>query len=369
VSSERSLPVVMLEDPRSLGETVSTEEQLRLWRFVYEGGAAILMAEELPEDHIGRMAGSQRGIRLLPHVPVRFGIGLAAGNFMGRCHVAIEADAPRRPGDPLPLVFEVAGAELAQDYVPDRAHARLLLSHEASLSPAAMIVGALPARTRSGAITLNHYRNRAGTLVASMPFGHGKILFVGLPLLQPIADEPDPLRDRTLSGLIESVALEIRNSAPGPEATARPLPLTAEQLEEYTVGMEKLVRLSAVADRYSFITSGKMAPASLALGSVVVRDQGLAGLFHENDGAWEHLRTAFDGIWTEDSARFVMREEDVLARLKHLIQRSTAETRVIAAQVVQEWGFGVMAWVQGDSDEAHARLDAAEALLLSVSDS
>ena len=230
-----------------------------------------------------------------------------------------------------------------------------------------MIVGALPDSTRAAAITVNHFRHRAGSVICSMPYGRGRILFVGLPLLDPIAGEPDPLRDRMLSGLIESLAMEVRLGGPSAESTARPLALTDAQMAEYAEGMEHLTRLSALGDRYSFITSGRMAPAELALGAVVIRDRGLAGVFQEREDAWETLRSAFDGSWSEETAAFVNREESILEQLKEVISGATPEVRVEAAQVVQEWGYGVMAWIHGDHEEANARMDAADALLADVS--
>jgi hypothetical protein len=362
-STGTSVPVILLEDPKNLGERVSTAEQLRIWRHVYEGGAVILLAENLPEDHIGRLAGSFRGVRLLPYVPVRFGIGLAAGNFMGRCHVALVADQPRTPGGPLPFVFDLPGVAGGADRVPPGSHARLFRPEEASLSPAGVIVGALPDNTSVAAMTLNHYRQRVGALIAAMPFGRGKIVFVGVPLLDPILGEPDPLRDRMLSELIESVAFEIRNRVPEPAMTARPLPLTELQLEEYAEGMARLSQINDLGDRYSFIMAGKMAPASLALVPASIRDQGLISLFNGQEGAWEHLRSAFDGIWTDDVVRFVQREQKILDRLVLSILGASPQAREKAAQVVQDWGHGVMAWIHGNSTEAHNRLDAAEKLL------
>jgi hypothetical protein len=362
-STGTSVPVILLEDPKNLGESVSTAEQLRIWRHVYEGGAVILLAEDIPEDHIGRLAGSLRGVRLLPYVPVRFGIGFAAGNFMGRCHVALVADQPRTPGGPLPFVFDLPGAARGADRVPPGSHERLFRPEEASLSPAGVIVGALPDNTSVAAMTLNHYRQRVGALIAAMPFGRGKIVFVGVPLLDPILGEPDPLRDRMLSELIESVAFEIRNRVPEPAMTARPLPLTELQLEEYAEGMARLTQISDVGVRYSFITAGRVAPASLALVPASIRDQGLISLFSGQEGAWEHLRSAFDGIWTDDVARFVQRERQILEELVLSILGASPQARKKAAQVVQDWGHGVMAWVHGNSAEAHERLNAAEELL------
>ncbi len=365
VSDAASVPVILLDEPERLHESLDPAERLRLWRHVYQGGTAIVLLEDLPMNHIGRLAGSPRGIRMLPDLPVRVGIGLAVGNFIGRSHVMIEADEPRRPGDLPPLVFETLDAETAHEHVPADAHARLFESHEASVAPGAMLVGELPRRTRAAAITLNHYRQRTGTLVAAVPFGRGEFVFSGLPLLDPVLGEADPRRDRLLSNLVESVALGMRNKLPTPEDTAAPLPLTPEQVAAYGRGTTQLARFSAVLDRYSFVTSGRPAPPAYAVERLIRRDQGLAALFEGTDAAWEYLEEAFAGLWTEDVAAFVEREEDLLARTKRLILRGTPDARELGALVVQEWGFGVMTWVGGDREGAAARFDAADALLAS----
>ncbi len=361
---EEAIPVVAIEQPLELGDSVSAEDLLRIWRTVWEGGLAVVFMGDLPHDHIGRIAGSRRGVRLLPHLPVRLGVGLAAGNFMGRTHAILERDEPHQPGALLPMAFERPRGE--EPRIPEDSHPRLLQSDEASLAPGAMLVGAPPERTRAAAITLNHFRQKMGTSVAAVPYGKGQLLFVGMPLLEPVAGAPDARRDRVLADLILSLAHEAYLSMPDAASRARPLPLDERQLATYAEHMSRLSRLCAVADRYSFVTFGAMAPRSLVTDAIVRRDQALARVFHEEEQAWELLEQAFTGTWSAETEHFVEREEQTLAQLKQLILKATAEARGLGARVVHEWGHGVMGWIRGDPAEAHARLDFAEELLESA---
>ena len=361
-SNQESIPVALMavDGSDSLGTGLTSSERVRLWRQVYEGGSLIVLLNDLPQDHIGRIAGSPRGLRTYPQLPVRVGVGLSTGNFIGRCDAGLVADGGFRPGDVPGFVFEAEGSTV-EERVPDDGTPRLFLSHEASFSPVAMLMGRLPARSRSAAITLNHYRQRVGSTIASVPFGKGQVVFVGLPLLEPIAGGPDPLRDRLLAQLVIRLATEARHrERPDP---GRPLPLDERQLATYALGMERLARVSAMADRFSFILAGSTARSNVVVDALIRRDQGLAALFEGNEGAWEHLQASLEDVWAGDVPAFVEREEQVLAKLKAVIMKGSPEARELGSRAVVPWGHGVVAFIQGDPERAHELLDAADALL------
>ena len=356
-------PVVVVRHPDELADALGPEGLLRLWRWVAEGGAAVVLLDELPADHIGRIAGSPRGLRTLVHVPAPVTVGNPTGNFIGRVHVLMER-ADEVGGEDVPgLVSERPGNTLAERLPPGGAP-RLMRSHEASLAPVAMLMGALPEGSRASAITVNHYRQRVGPLVCTVPFGAGQVVFVGLPLLEPVKHRHDPVRDRLLARLLEAAAAEVVRGAPGDPA--RPLDLSDEQLARLGPSLDHFARVVALADRFSFVVNGVASPGKVVGDDLAARDAALQALFAGEEGAAERLLAVLDGVWSEGTARFVEREERALARAKALILQGTPIERPVRARIVDRWGHAVMAWVAGDDEEAHALLDEAEGLIEQV---
>jgi hypothetical protein len=360
--------VIVIHRPENLGALRDTATRLGLWRHVHRGGAAILFLGDLPEDHVGSKAGGgSRGVLSLPRVPVP---GLryapATGNFQGRFHLLMRPES----AGPFDLVFELPPPEpddpVTASRVPDGARPIMMRADDASLAPVALLSGALPLGSRSAGISLNYLQQRLGSLVTMVPFGQGQLLFVGLPLADPIEGHPDPYRDRVLSRLIETLHEELQQRG-GLEARP-PLAWTGEGLAAYEQGMQRLEMLARLADRYTFVVPGSVAPEGLVEQALARSRVALEALLVGAPDADAGLLAAFEGSWPDPVAQFAQREADLIGHAISAFSDGQWTDGELAVAIVEAWGAAVASWMAGDAEAAAGHLDDSEALLASRED-
>ncbi len=357
--------VALVADPEGLLDAVPFETVLRLWHHVRHGGAAILLPSNPAGTELGRMLGAARGVRTLTALPVEVHVARAAGNFMGRVHVA------RWSGESWhrTLVPEGAPAPLQQvvgEFAEVPVHADLLRRGDEALSPLALIPEPLPAGARPGILTLGHLGDRLGAPLVDVPFGTGVFRLIGLPLLDAVAGEPDPLRSRTLADLIASAAAEVAAGAPeAAGAAARPAftpppPALSQPLAQAV----KLVgRAVALADRASPYVPGEPLPMHVLV-ALQARNRGLAALLDGRLGeAAPLIQQAVLEAWDDETSNFIAGESRVLFGLQQLLEAGAREDWDLAYEVLEMWSRAMGFWFGDDRATAFGWIGRAELLL------
>ena len=371
--------VSVIADPASLLETLPLEQRLLMWQRVWSGGAAVVLLRDPIEDAFGSLVSGHRGSRRMVGVPLAVSVAAAAGNFRGRVHPVFEAVAvagdrpptmafgPPRPGPP-----GLAPRLVVHPDRPDPVNlpqVRLLTEHDGLLSPEALLVGELPPGTRPAMITLDHLGHRVGAAVAMVPFGRGTITLVGLPLLDDVQGQPDPLRDETLAHLILESAAEVadrfRHGVTGesPFVMRELEPLIDDEVALYDSAFARVARAIELADRYSTIGGTAELPPTLAaaLSEQIRAIEALVG-GHRAE-ARRALSAAHDMVWSAELEAFLALDAIVLGMVEGLLALGTFADRDLAYETLELWRSGVAAWFAGETDLAYAWLGRAELLV------
>lgn len=371
--------VSIIADPSSLLETLPLEQRLLMWQRVWSGGAAVVLLRDPIEDAFGSLVAGHRGSRRMVAVPLAVSVAAAAGNFRGRVHPVFEAVAvagnrpptmafgPPRPGSP-----GLAPRLVVHPDRPDPVNlpqVRLATEHDGLLSPEALLVGELPVGTRPAVITLDHLGHRVGATVAMVPFGRGTITLVGLPLLDKVQGQPDPLRDETLAHLILESAAEVadrfRHGVTGesPFVMRELEPLIPDEVALYTAAFGRVALAIELADRYSTISGTAELPPTLAaaLGEQIRSIEALVG-GHRAE-ARRALSAAHDMVWSTELEAFLALDAIVIRMVERLLALGTFADRDLAYGALELWRSGVAAWFAGETDLAYAWLGRAELLV------
>jgi len=371
--------VSVIADPSSLLKALPLEQRLLMWQRVWSGGAALVLLRDPIEDAFGSLVAGHRGSRRMVAVPLAVSVAAAAGNFRGRVHPVFEALAvtgdrpptlafgPPRPGPP-----GLAPRLVVHPDRPDPVNlpqVRLATEHDGLLSPEALLVGELPEGTRPAVITLDHLGQRVGAPVAMVPFGRGTITLVGLPLLDDVQGQPDPLRDETLAHLILESAAEVadrfRHGVTGesPFVMRELEPLIPDEVTLYTAAFERVALAIELADRYSTIGGTAELPPTLAaaLSEQIRAIEALVG-GHRAE-ARRALFAAHDMVWTSELEAFLALDAIVIGMVEGLLARGTFADRDLAYETLELWRSGVAAWFAGDAQLAYAWLGRAELLV------
>ncbi|MFT7463771.1 MAG: hypothetical protein ACI9EF_002118 [Pseudohongiellaceae bacterium] len=371
--------VSVIADPSSLLGQVPLQERLELWQRVWSGGAAIVLLRDPIEDAFGSLVAGHRGSRRMAAVPLPVSVAAAAGNFRGRVHPVFEALAvdgdgrgtmafgPARTGPPGLAPRQVVHADRPDPVNLPRV--RLLTEHDGLLSPEALLAGALPKGTRPAMITLDHSGQRIGTPVAAVPFGRGTITLVGLPLLDKVQGQADPLRDETLAHLVLESAAEVadrfRHGATGktPFKMRELEPLLDAEVVLYSAAFERVAQAIELADRYSTIGGTADLPPTLAKALKHQIDAIKALVSGHRVEARESLTLAHEMAWTAELQAFLALDAIVIDMVEGLLTNGTFADRDLAYETLELWRSGVASWFAGDVDLAYAWLGRAELLV------
>jgi hypothetical protein len=235
-----------------------------------------------------------------------------------------------------------------------------------------MVCGEPPEGSEARLITLGFLGNRLGAPWIEEPFGAGRLVLVGLPLLDPVRGQTDPLRESWLmDALGEALRVALVQATAHREAweaaAGRKLPVAmtlgtvvADQLAPRFAELDALV---ALADR-----------AATALGSPEALPDAWRALPERRQAAWtalllgdagvaeETLRAAVIPLATDELRDFQAAEGRVLAALAARAAQGPAGWPS-AWDGADAWGRALAAWFGGRPEEAQADLARAAAAL------
>jgi hypothetical protein len=346
--------VALVARPERLGEELSLDAQLALWRWIGAGGSAVVLLRNPGEAPLGDLLGLSRGVETLAALPLRAPVGSAPGNFMARLFL-------RR----------------------DDGHVTALGRDDALLSPRAMLLGELPAGAKEHVLAVGHLGNRIGAPDASMPFGRGTLRFVGLPL-RAVPGETEPLRAHVLAELLaataeRSAARRVEEATPDEDATQRSAaapfasaaPLDAEERAALEPRLAAIARLAAFGDRASPWLSGGGVPHPPAAieAALALHDRALLALLDgDASGALALLDEALHGArWERGAQRFLAAESDVLDGLSRRVAAAAPADWDAAYDAAELWIAAIAAWfaagadAPGDKEGAGGAADAGDA--------
>jgi hypothetical protein len=352
--------VILLAQPYALGDALTLEELLALWRWVHDGGEAVVLLRSPAEAPLGDLLGLRRGIESPPALPIRVAIASAPGNFMGRLFVLLPGayGAMHHGG----LVHVTTPSVLGRD--------------DDVLSPRAMLVGTLPEDSVEHVLAVGHIGNRIGAVDVSVPFGRGRFRFMGLPLLNEVKGQPDPRRDKALEQVLRDAADHTRaaraaavtttSEDPGTTAGAPAADLSPQAAATAASALDELARWSTLGDRISPWQqgpSGPQLPAAVAA-ALDGRDVALLALLEgRTTDALAQLEQAAASLRSPEAAEFLALQEAVLAELLPHARAKTLPEVDLAYEVTEAWVRGVIEWFAGERAAACDRLRAALARL------
>jgi len=379
VEALASADAVLIERPEALGTELSLDAQLRLWRWVADGGHAVVLLRHPGEAPLGDILGLSKGVEAFTALPLHVEVGSAPGNFMGRLFLRRDAErgsgvddrAGDRAGDradelsdtPAPALAPLAAAALGRD--------------DALLSPRAMLVGALPEGAEENMLAVGHLGNRIGAPDASLPFGRGRLRFIGLPLRSaPAAAAPrdtlsadaahvapgvpvDARRRQVLAELLENAAArtvagraEVTSAAPG-APSAPSAPLTPAQREALEPRLAALSELAALGVRASPWLSGATGPAlpEPTVAALALHDRALLALLDSRtDEAVALLDEALDGArWKQGAQPFLALEREVLDGIARRVAAGSLPDWDAAGDASRLWVSAIGAWFSADA--------------------
>jgi hypothetical protein len=374
-STDDTRVLAVVGRPERLAQDVALPARLALWRHVLGGGTALVFLPDPSQSTFGKLMAGARGRRALVDVPVDVEVAAAGGNFMGRVYPLLEARCEGGVRAPAFATSDVGMPGLESRPVvhpgrPDpspRPQVRLLSPDESTLTPVAMLAGDLPPGTRPLMLAVGPLGNRIGVPVASVPLGAGSLVFVGLPLLEPVSGRPDASRDAVLAHLVLEAAAEgdwRANTGPPP---ADPEPaLVIDPLEQAAMedGMSAVRRLSALADRFSVVHGAESLRPLVAAGSTAEMHQGLLALAHGlHHPGRQHLLDAYRLAHTDDIAGFLALEGRVMDGIAHLRRSSDEADLLLAHEATASWEQGVSEWFTGAHEVALAWMGRADLAL------
>lgn len=370
--------VVLLAHPERLGEDLDLEERLALWQHVDSGGAVLALLPDPLESEFGRLVAGARGRRHLVDLPVRVELAAGGGNFMGRVYPLLEAVTTGPPSQRMPAFALAAPGlpALAPRPVLHRgrvsaapaAEVRLLAPGEGELTPVTMLTGELPLGTRPLMLAVGPLGNRLGAPVAAVPYGRGAIVFVGLPLLTPVAGAADARRDAFLAHLVlESAADAVwRLHGLGQQYVGRaPEPVEGVEGELLERAMDAVRRLVGAADRYSLVHAGSQVLPEAPAAALDGLHRALTDLSRGyKSKARQALLEAYTRTQEPDTEAFLALERSVLDDVA-LLRRSSAEADLLVAhEAVDCWQLGLTEWFTGSRETGLAWMGRAEKLLV-----
>jgi hypothetical protein len=373
--SDDTRVVAVVGRPEQLAQDVELPARLALWRHVLGGGTAMVFLPDPKRSAFGQLMAGARGRRALVDVPVDVEVAAAGGNFMGRVYPLLEASCEGGVRAPAFATSDVGMPGLATRPVvhpgrPDpspRPQVRLLSPDESTLTPVAMLAGELPVGTRPLMLAVGPLGNRIGVPVAAVPLGAGTLVFVGMPLLEPVSGAPDASRDAALAHLVLEAAAEgdwrartgSAPDAPGPALVIDPLEQAA--MED---GMSAVRRLSALADRFSVVHGAESDRPLAAAGAAADMHQGLLALAQSmHHPGRQHLLDAYRLAHSDDIAGFLALEGRVIEGIAHLRRSSDEADLLVAHEATTAWERGVSEWFTGEYEVALAWLGRADLAL------
>lgn len=374
-NTDDSRVVAVVGRPEQLAQDVALPARLALWRHVHGGGTALVFLPDPSQSAFGKLMAGARGRRALVDVPVDVEVAAAGGNFMGRVYPLLEARGEGGVRAPAFATSDEGMPGLDTRPVvhpgrPDpspRPQVRLLSPDESTLTPVAMLAGELPPGTRPLMLAVGPLGNRIGVPVASVPLGAGALVFVGLPLLEPVSGRPDASRDAVLAHLVLEAAAEgdwRASTGPSPEDPGPALVIDLLEQAAMEDGMSAVRRLSALADRFSVVHGAESLRPLVAAGSTAEMHQGLLalalGLHHPGR---QHLLDAYRLAHTDDIAGFLALEGRVMDGIAHLRRSSDEADLLLAHEATASWERGVSEWFTGEHEVALAWMGRADLAL------
>ncbi|MED5330293.1 MAG: sugar-binding domain-containing protein [Planctomycetota bacterium] len=337
--------VALLSQMDGLSSIISLSGRLALWHFVLYGGTAVVLLDDPAEGDVGKLLGGGRGQRTLTDLPVDIHVARAAGNFMGRTHVARVASGSWARDLLLPEGVAPFSVDTEAGIKSLGVETRLLGRNDALLSPQAMVVGVPPSESRASVITLGHLGNRIGAPVVDVAYGRGWIRCVGLPLLPETSGRLEPQRVRVLAELLAHGAWETLQ-VPLSERPDFTVPDSA-LLESFDEGLDWIATVVALADRATIPSgrTGSPALSSTVLSALRLRNKAIRALLERRPSqAATHLQRAASLVWDGETKAFLANEARVLKGLSSLMASGVRADWDLAYEVLEMWLRGVGLW-------------------------
>ncbi len=351
--------VVMLVHPQDIASVLTFAERMRVWHFVRNGGVAIVLGDNPAEVGLGRLLGAARGVSTLAAFPVDLHLAPAAGNFMGRVHVARR----HRLGGFVPEGLERNPREI---------EVALMGRGDEMISPTVMVAETTVENLRAAIMTLSHLGDERGMPLVDVPYGTGIFRFVGLPLLEPLFDEPDAYRERVLA---ELMTFDLGQHLPRSPAKLPKLP--GGLVDALAAGSAVIEEAVALGDRLSPTTSagGRPALADDYRLPLLGRNAAIAAAL---DGRPDEARAlieqaALSIAHREFASTYVTVEERLLRGLEALSVTSTdldvalADASVdwdLAVRILEHWTRATVHWTRGEHEVAIDWLGRAELMMI-----
>ncbi|MCB9897609.1 MAG: hypothetical protein H6825_06380 [Planctomycetes bacterium] len=367
--------VVLLSHPHELLAELAFGERVALWSKVRAGGTVIALVDG-PRGAVARLFGGARGVQTLDGLPLPLHVASAAGNFMGRIYPVLEgtpADGALRDDRWLFDAGGDAGGPRPEEVPAGRPPltgwaTRLLDRFDGTLTPRAMLVEPLPDGTRPAMLALGHAGDRLGVPVAAVPYGAGRIVFVGVPLLDPVLSAHDARRDGALLQLVLDGAARAREVVPVDAARAAFVRPRLSALDEAALDRTifELGRVVDVAERESIVAGARQERYDLPPEARAALDAQQAALVAWIEGRPDDgravLRAALERLDAQSSSLLGL-EQKVLDDLGRLVARGARADLDRAYSALEAWVSGLAFWSAGDLETAFDWLGRAELAL------